>query len=56
MKYNMDQSARKMVVITDPHIKEDHNYKVFAKGNEITNRMNENGNFVNIWVQDSSEK
>lgn len=35
LKLTMDMSRRKLVVITDPHIKKNYNYKVYSDGNFV---------------------
>lgn len=57
MKSVLDLSNRKMVVITDPHIKYDYSYAVFSDGKEIETpiksydiSLNED-NFVNIFMK-----
>ena len=43
----IEQSGRRLVVITDPHIKIDYTYRVYAEGTKLQNSEPEE---ISIWV------
>jgi len=51
MRELVEQAGRRLVVITDPHIKQDHGYFVFNEGLGMNKHHNSQG-FVNIFVED----
>ena len=50
MNIVIDYSGRRMVVITDPHIKINSTYDVYVKGLQKDKTTNEDGTVNNIFV------
>ncbi len=46
----IEQSKRKLVVITDPHIKQDNNYHVFRDGLALDKQVAEDGEYRSIFL------
>lgn len=53
MNQQIDLSDRRLVVITDPHIKKDSYYDVYTEG-LFKNKQWVNGSYVNIFVEDKN--
>jgi alpha 1,3-glucosidase len=47
----IDKSNRRLVVITDPHIKDDKHYKVLKNGLAINQQWN-GTEYINVFVED----
>eukprot|EP00347_Sterkiella_histriomuscorum_P014249 403361604 len=51
MNHQLSYSQRRMVVITDPHIKQDFNYHVILKGMERQNQIVNDSEYSQIFIQ-----
>ena len=50
LKRQLEVTKRRIVLITDPHIKEDYGYKVYRDGNKL-HKTKSNDQLVSIWVE-----
>ena len=51
IKDQYEKEGRRLVIITDPHIKVDNNYFVWSEGNKLDMTENPDGTFNNIFIK-----
>jgi hypothetical protein len=52
MKSIIDYSDRRLVVITDPHIKVDNKFKVYSEGLALHGKTDEEGSYNSIFISE----